>query len=108
MKNRKKILAVILIVSCLMLLSTTNCFAADVGDQVEAGIKTAILMIRKIVSPIAIVSVMGCGIYCIFGSDPANIKKAKSWGIAIFIGLLIINLAEPIVTWASSIGAPKP
>jgi len=104
MKNRKfKMLFLFLIALSIILSFTSICFA-DVGDDIAKGITTAIVTVRKIINPIATIAVIGCGVYCIMGSDPAMIKRAKAWGIAIFIGLILINLAGPIVDWASSIG----
>ena len=78
---------------------------ADVGDDIATGIKNALGTVKKIVNPVATIAVIGCGLYLIMGSDPQNLKKAKTWGISIFAGLLIINLADQIINWASSIGA---
>jgi len=104
MKNKKtKALLMLVLVLGLIFMSTVVCFA-DVGDQIAGGINDAIKTVRKIINPIATIAVIGCGIYCIMGSDPQNIKKAKTWGIAIFVGLILINIAGPIVDWASSIG----
>lgn len=77
---------------------------ADVGDDINAGITEALTTVKKIVNPIATVAVIGCGLYLLMGSDPQSLKKAKTWGLSIFAGLLIINLADRIVTWASAIG----
>ena len=75
-----------------------------VGDQIAGGIKSIQTELLKIVNPIAIIAVIGCGLYLLLGSDPQYIKKAKSWGIAILVGLVIINVADDIVGWAASIG----
>ena len=97
----KRIFAVVLaLVMCLALGVTAF---ADVGETIAGGIETAIGTIKTIINPVAVVAVIGCGLYCILGSDPMNIKKAKSWGLGIFCGLLLINLAQPIVNWAQSI-----
>lgn len=106
MKNKRRTALIVLIaVVTLVIMSTVVAFAAgDVGDQIAGGINDAIKTVRKIINPIATIAVIGCGIYCIMGSDPQNIKKAKTWGIAIFVGLILINIAGPIVDWASSIG----
>ena len=102
--NKKRVVTIVsMMVLAMLLMSVCVCFA-DVGDDVANGITQAITTIRKIINPIATVAVIGCGVYCIMGSDPQNIQKAKKWGIAIFIGLVLINLASPIVNWASSIG----
>ena len=77
---------------------------APIGDGVARGINEVIAQIRSIVNPIATVAIIGCGLYLLLGSDPVNIKRAKSWGLSILVGLIIINLASQIVAWASSIG----
>ena len=94
----------IICLALALVLSSVAFVFADVGDDVSAGIISALGTLRKIVNPIATIAVIGCGIYCIMGSDPQNIKKAKTWGISIFVGLLVINLADKIVSWASLIG----
>ena len=104
MKKRTLRTVFILIAVLAIALSMTAVCFADVGDDIATGITTAITTVRKIINPIATIAVIGCGIYCIMGSDPTNIKKAKSWAIAIFVGLILINVAGPIVDWASSIG----
>ena len=104
MKRRKLRTLFIVIAALVLVFSMTAVCFADVGDDIATGINTAISTVKKIINPIATIAVIGCGVYCIMGSDPTNIKKAKSWGIAIFVGLVLINVAGPIVEWASSIG----
>ena len=70
---------------------------APIGDEVARGINEVIAQIRSIVNPIATVAIIGCGLYLLLGSDPVNIKRAKSWGLSILVGLFIINLAGQIV-----------
>jgi len=96
--------AFVIILALILVLSSFVLAFADVGDDVSEGIKSALTTIKKVVNPIATIAVIGCGIYCIMGSDPQNIKKAKTWAISIFVGLLVINLADKIVAWASLIG----
>lgn len=101
----KKIVAIIMLSIILVLCFSVVAFAAtDVGDEVAEGLNSAITTIRKIINPIAVIAVIGCGVYCIAGSDPTYLKRAKTWAISIFIGLVVINLAPSIVEWASSIG----
>ena len=95
---------IVICLALILVLSSAAFVFADVGDDVSAGILSALTTLRKIVNPIATIAVIGCGIYCIMGSDPQNIKKAKTWAISIFVGLLVINLADKIVAWASMIG----
>ncbi len=75
-----------------------------IGDEIKNGINEVIAQIRTIVNPIATVAIIGCGLYLLLGSDPVNIKRAKSWGLSILVGLIIIILASQIVDWASAIG----
>ena len=74
-----------------------------VGDKISGGVNKIIRELMKIVNPIATVAIVGCGLYLLLGSDPMYIKKAKSWGLSILVGLIIINLAETIVTWAAGL-----
>lgn len=74
-----------------------------VGDKISGGVDKIIRELMKIVNPIATVAIVGCGLYLLLGSDPMYIKKAKSWGLSILVGLIIINLAETIVTWAAGL-----
>lgn len=97
----KKITAILL---CAVLVLSFGVMAfADIGDNVSSALTQATNTIIKVVNPIAIFCVIGCGLYCIMGSDPGNIRKAKSWGIAIFVGLILVNAAGPIVDWVQSI-----
>lgn len=105
LKMKKRIVAIAMLSLILVLCLSVVAFATnDVGDEVAEGLYTAIATIRKIINPIAIIAVIGCGVYCIAGGDPTYLKKAKTWAISIFIGLVVINLAPSIVEWASSIG----
>lgn len=79
--------------------------AADISSKITAGITSFTAELKKIVNPIGVVSVVICGIYMLTGSDPQTLKKVKSWAFSILIGLVIVNLAEPLVNWASSLGA---
>ncbi len=74
---------------------------APIGDEAARGINEVIAQIRSIVNPIATVAIIGCGLYLLLGSDPVNIKRAKSWGLSILVGLIVINLADIIAERAS-------
>ena len=74
-----------------------------VGDKISGGVDKIIRELMKIVNPIATVAIVGCGLYLLLGSDPMYIKKATSGGLSILVGLIIINLAETIVTWAAGL-----
>ena len=69
------------------------------GEQISSKIMELFTLIKTIANPIGIVAVALCGLYLLFGSDPTTIRKVKTWGISIFIGLLVINMAQSIVQW---------
>ena len=100
------ILATILVTSMLVMAQTA--FAAgdvvgDVGDKVARGIGSVTETIKKIVNPLAITAAVICGIFLIVGSDPTSLRRVKSWLIAIIGGLLLVNLADPLVKWANNL-----
>lgn len=72
--------------------------AKDIGDKVGNKFYDVIDQIKAFATPAAICALSICAIYLLFGSDPSWIKKAKSWAISIFIGLLILYLAPDIIT----------
>lgn len=83
-----------------VLLSPTKVFAEDdIAAKISTGIFGVIDIVRNIANPIAITGVVICGLLMIFGANSQNIAKVKAWLIAILVGLLMINLAEPIVIW---------
>ena len=71
----------------------------DIAGKISNGIFGIIDIVKNIANPIAITGVVICGLLMIFGSNQQTIAKVKGWLIAILVGLLMINLAEPIVTW---------
>ena len=71
----------------------------DIAGKITKGIFGIIDIVKNIANPIAITGVVICGLLTIFGYNMQTITKVKGWLIAILIGLLMINLAEPIVTW---------
>lgn len=106
MKQKKRIFALLLAL-CLIFAFGATAYAADISDigaTVSSGIRSIIATVRSVINPIAILATIGCGLYFILGDDQANVKKAKSWGIGILAGLLLINVAEPLVDWASRLG----
>lgn len=101
---KKTVFLILALALVIVFCFSAFAFADDIGDEVANGLNTAITTLKKIINPIAVIAVIGCGIYCIAGGDPTYLKRAKTWGISIFVGLIIINLAPSIVAWASSIG----
>lgn len=79
--------------------------ATDVTSQIGSAITNVSNIIKGVANPIAILALIVMGIYMVMASDPQNIKKVKSWAIALVLGLILINLAGPIVEYISTIGA---
>ena len=71
--------------------------------QINNAILQVIATIRAIANPIAILAVVIVGIYLIVGHDDQTIRVVKRWAISIAVGLILINLAEPIVNWLQTI-----
>ncbi|MCR5096989.1 MAG: TrbC/VirB2 family protein [Erysipelotrichaceae bacterium] len=71
--------------------------------QINNAILQVIATIRSIANPIAILAVVIMGIYLIVGHDDQTIRVVKRWAISIAVGLILINLAEPIVNWLQTI-----
>ena len=82
-----------------LVLNPVVVHAEDISDKISSGVMGIVKIVRNIANPIAIAGVVICGLYMLFGSNTQTQSKVKSWLIAILIGLLMINLAEPIVTW---------
>lgn len=106
----KRMIAVVLLMAiatvlALSLFVMVQPVFADIGDEVASGISDITATVKKVVNPIAITAAVICGIFLILGSDPASLKKVKTWLIAIVGGLLLVNLAQPLVEWASELGA---
>lgn len=76
---------------------------STIGRQVGEGIDAITKTIKDIVNPIATVAVVCCAIFLLVGSDPASLRKVKTWMISIIGGLLLVNLADNLVKWASNI-----
>ena len=81
----------------------------DVTQQIEGGIWTLINVIKNIANPLAVLAVVIIGIYLVWagsqGSNSKSVTAARAWLICIIIGLVLINLAKPIVDWLQTIGA---
>ena len=71
--------------------------------QISNAIKTVIATVRSIAIPIAILSLVLMGVYLLMGSDQQTLGRVKRWAISVAIGLILINMAEPIVNWLQSI-----
>ena len=65
--------------------------------------------ILQIVTPIAVLAILFCGIRLLMASDPQSTKQAKSWLITILVGMFIAYGARAIADYmkslAESIGA---
>lgn len=70
---------------------------ADVFDSISALITTMGGKFASIANPIAVVALIICGIKMLMASDPQSVRSAKQWIIIILLGLIVINLAGPIV-----------
>ena len=53
--------------------------------------------------PIAVLSLVLMGVYLLLGSDQQTLSKVKRWAISVIIGIVLINMAEPIVNWLQTI-----
>ena len=71
--------------------------------QITAAINQVIDIVRKIANPIAALALVIMGIYLIIGNDDQTIRQVKRWSISIAIGLILINMAQPIANWLSNI-----
>lgn len=110
----KRMIAVVLLMAIATVLALSlfvmvqPVFADETSDnivtEVKSGITTISDAIKAIVNPIAITAAVICGIFLIVGSDPATLKKVKTWLISIIAGLLLVNLSGVLVQWASNIG----
>lgn len=54
--------------------------------------------VMQLVTPIAVLSMVICGIMWVGSSDPQTSSKAKSWLIRILIGMAIVYLANTVVS----------
>ena len=86
-----------------MNMLNTTVINPDIITSITSQLSLLIDSVRGFANTAAIIALIGCGLYLIFGSNPRYIEKAKSWGIAIIIGLIIINGADPIVKWAQNV-----
>jgi type IV secretory pathway VirB2 component (pilin) len=74
-----------------------------VDQQISGAIKTVIATVRNIANPIAVLSPVLMGVYLLLGSDQQTLSKVKRWAISVIIGIVLINMAEPIVNWLQTI-----
>lgn len=72
-------------------------------QQISSAIKTIIATVRNIANPIAVLSLVLMGVYLLLGSDQQTLSKIKRWAISVVIGIVLINMAEPIVDWLQTI-----
>lgn len=86
------------------LVTSTTVVSYDIASQVTDALKNLQSQLVTIANPVASIAIVICGLYLLFGSDPSTIKKVKSWALAIFFGMVLINGVGPIVEWLGSIG----
>lgn len=58
--------------------------------------------VKTLVTPVAILAMVICGIMWVSSSEPQTASKAKSWCIRIFIGLAIVYLASTVISTIST------
>lgn len=102
------VIATMLVVSICMMVQPVlaegkGTGSTDIGTEVAEGITDITETIKDIVNPIATVAVVCCAIFLLVGSDPASLRKVKTWMISIIGGLLLVNLSDNLVKWASNI-----
>lgn len=72
--------------------------------QISAAITQVINTVKNIANPIATLSLIAMGLYlAAFGENQNTIDKVKRWFVTLAVGMILINLAEPIVKWLESI-----
>ena len=84
-------------------VSFANEKSNTIVEALTSALKELYQAITSIALPIGVVIIAICGLYLLFGSNPKYIEKAKSWALAIFIGLLVVFGAPKIVSWLSEI-----
>ena len=78
--------------------------SGDITNQITNGFNEIYALFKAIANPICVVALAAMGIYLLIGSDPQTIKKVKTWGISILVGMILINTADKIANWASKLG----
>ncbi|MBQ6148508.1 MAG: TrbC/VirB2 family protein [Oscillospiraceae bacterium] len=73
------------------------------NNQISSAILAVVAMVKSIANPIAVLAIVVMGIYLIVGHDDQTLRAVKKWAISIAVGLVLINMAEPIITWLQSI-----
>lgn len=76
----------------------------QVSEQIGNAIGQVTQIIRDIANPIGILALVVIGITFMASTNDGTREKMKSWFIRIVIGMLIINLAETIMGFISTIG----
>ena len=71
--------------------------------QINNAIMQVIATVRNIANTLAILSLVVMGVYLVINTDTTATRTVKRWAISIAIGLILINMAEPIVNWLASI-----
>ncbi len=62
-----------------------------------------IATVRSIANPIAVLSLVVMGVYLQLNTGMEATRVVRRWAFSIAIGLILINMAEPIVNWLASI-----
>lgn len=76
----------------------------EMDTQISAAITQVINTVKNIANPIATLSLIAMGLYlAAFGENQNTIDKVKRWFVTLAVGMILINLAEPIVKWLESI-----
>lgn len=70
----------------------------DVVDKTRTVLENIMTKVKGIATPVAVLAAIFCGVKLLVASDPQSVKSAKSWLLTIVIGLLVIYLADPLVT----------
>lgn len=76
----------------------------EVSTQIGNAIGQVTQIIRDIANPIGVLALVLIGITFMASTNDSTREKMKSWFIRLVIGMLIINLAETIMGFISTIG----
>lgn len=74
----------------------------DMFSSVVTFIDDLTSSVKALVTPIAVLAMIICGIMWIGSSEPSTSSKAKSWLIRILIGLAIVYLADVVIAAVAS------
>ena len=90
-------------------LNLIHFLAGDPFGAVGSKLLELYQSILGIVTPIAVLAIVFCGIRLVMASDPQSTKQAKSWLITILVGMFIAYGANAIANYmkslAESVGA---